>query len=343
MLTQRSPLVSVVVITYNGSQVLKRCLASLFKSEISDCELILIDNASSDDSLQIAESVSQEHNHMDLKIVKNRLNYGPAGAELIAVQEARGEFIAILNDDVEVEPRWLQNMLDVVTRDKTIGMAQFHLLEPNRYQTSRGGMGIMVNAYGFEAPQNHDTASPGSIFYAIAAMLARKKAVIDSGNFDGSYFINYEDADICWRMLLAGYRVVCVPNAIVWHSTRSNWSWVKHSANSIYFQERNRIQTLIKNYSLSSLARFLPLTVLIILLQIPYFMFRRSPHLCFPIVRALAYNVFHLRHIWRKRVWVQTGIRRVPDSRILEAMRPVSFAFMFKNIKQMGRPKKGSC
>lgn len=126
MKNNQFPFISIVVLNYNGYGITDLCLASLFKSKYPAFEVIVVDNASWDGSLELIEKIFSAEER--LIIIRNTKNLYFAEGNNVGIRQARGEYIIILNNDTEVEPNWLIEFLKVLEKDKAIGAAQAKLL-----------------------------------------------------------------------------------------------------------------------------------------------------------------------------------------------------------------------
>jgi GT2 family glycosyltransferase len=116
------PLVSIIIVNYDGQQYFEHCLESVFRSNYESFEVILVDNSSSDNSVEIASRFQDRRQH--LTIVRNPCNLGFANGNNIGIKMAEGKYVAILNSDTEVHPSWLTALVKVMEGDSTVGPAQ---------------------------------------------------------------------------------------------------------------------------------------------------------------------------------------------------------------------------
>lgn len=236
-------LVTIVIINYNGRKWLDLCLTSIKNLRYRPCEVILVDNASSDTSVQYAAK------HFPwIRIVKNRKNFGYAEGCNIGARCARGEIIAFLNQDIKVDPYWLSHLVSTL-KQGNVGACCGKLFD---YEGER----ILF-------PMESDLPYPSEcqeIRMVYGAAFATRKDVIEKiGLFDPKFFMYYEEIDWSWRLRLAGYKCLYVPDAIAYH-------WVGGSSTLIqrivYLNYRNRTRTLIKNCEVKTLLSFIPLIIL---------------------------------------------------------------------------------
>ena len=250
---EKAPLVSVIVVNFNGRSYLPICFDSLQKTVPSDVELIFVDNQSTDDSVLYMQT-----HFPDVKIILNDENNGYAGGNNLGVAQACGEFVVILNPDTAVQPGWLSALINPLQRDATIGMTTPRILlldQPDTFNTAGNvvhlsgitlcrGMGQPKQAFG-------ETAVISAVSGAAFAM--RKVLFEEVGGFDPQFFMYMEDTDLSLRVQLAGYQLLYVPQSVVLHDYT-----LKLGPHKTYYQERNRYLMLLKNAHWQTLFLLLP-------------------------------------------------------------------------------------
>ncbi len=228
------PTVSVIILNWNGRPFLADCLNALQAQQYPHFEIILVDNASTDDSVAFVR------NHFPGVVVRvNQRNLGFSAGNNVALREINSELAVLLNPDVVVTADWLRQLVEPFRADPTIGVAGCKLLYPD---------GVMLNHVGgyIRPPQampghtgsqerdqgQHDTLR--DVEYVIgAAMAVRCDILAQTGLFDEGYFLYYEDVDLCFTVRAAGFRVVVVPQAVAIHvesavSVKGSFSYLRH-------------------------------------------------------------------------------------------------------------------
>ncbi len=315
---QNSPLVSVVILNYNGIKFVERCLRSVLNTHYPNFEVIFVDNASTDGGLELAKEKFGRDSR--LKFVINDRNCGFAQGNNIGFEHSRGEYIVFLNNDTEVDPEWITRLVEVMSSDPSIGAAQSKLLsmqDPKRIDAC----GLMLTPYGFFVEKGSGEIdcrqydSVVEIFAAKGAAIAVKRKVLEEvGPFDPDYFIFSEEADLCWRIWLAGYRVVFVPKSVVFHVTAGTVRAIWPEGRPLYWY-KNTLATLLKNLGFKELVKMLPSFTLLSFVGIVK---NRGTIRQLPLfVKANAEIIANFRNIWRKRMWVQRRIRKEKDEKIL--------------------------
>ncbi|MGQ9537875.1 MAG: glycosyltransferase family 2 protein [Actinomycetota bacterium] len=240
--------VSYVIPSYRGKDLLPACLQSVFsQSSKAAREVIVVDDASDDGSAEMVRELFPE-----VRLIVNRSNLGPAAAKNVGAAQARGRFIAFLDNDVELFPDWEEAMLNRFARegDGLAACASRLLGEEPRGRTI--GAGGIINLLG-HAWDRGDLGEGESLFryplpvaYACtAAMMVRREALCKVGGFDERLRYAYEDADLGWRLNIAGYDVLYEPRASAWH--RRNTTLGSGALFNKYHYERGRLRSWVKN------------------------------------------------------------------------------------------------
>jgi GT2 family glycosyltransferase len=320
--TARFPLVSIIVLNFNGMDVLLTCLVSVLGSNYPNFELILVDNASTDGSVEEAEKLF--HSDSRVKIVRNDRNLGYAEGNNVGINDARGEIIVFLNNDTKVDANWLTEMMRVFKDDLLVGAAQPKILNYD-YPEKIDSLGGSINFYGFAIAIGgnlgiNDFACSGmrEIFFAVgSAMVVRRKLLNEVGFFDPSYFMFGEDVDLSWRIRLRGYKILLIPRAIVYHKISFTVTKTPN-IKIIWHLRKNRVVTLIKNYELKNLMKAFPVIVFICVANLLREIAQKDMKKAFTNISSLVYSLKNLKQIWYERIIVQRKIRRVSDDEILK-------------------------
>jgi len=241
-------LCSVIVANWNGRQYLQRCLTAISLQTYKNIEVILIDNSSTDDSVDFIT-----RSFPDVRLIRNNKNHGFAKANNIGIEISKGKYIATINNDTEADPGWIENLVGAIERSPDIGMcASKILLFNHRNLIDSAGMLIYPDGLAIcrghleEDAYNYNREEEAFLPTACAA-LYRKSAVVDAGFFDDDYFAYGEDVDLGLRISMLGYRCMYVPTARVYHYYSGTIG--ENLSLKIYLSERNRLWTIVKNFS----------------------------------------------------------------------------------------------
>jgi len=239
---EKYPLVSIVTVNYNQSAVTCELLNSIQKISYSNIEIFVVDNASPNDNPDI---IKEKYPYINF--IKTKTNLGFAGGNNVALPHCKGKYVLFINNDTEVEPGFLEPMVDLLENDSTIGMVSpkihyFHT--PNTFQfagfTPINPVTIRNFALGFgekDTGQFDFACETGSIFGA--AMLVPYRIIEEVGMMTEVFFLYYEEHDWAEHIERAGYKIYYQGNSLVLH--KEAISTVKESPFQIYYLNRGRI------------------------------------------------------------------------------------------------------
>lgn len=244
----RAPAITVVVVNFNGGDYLRRCMASLAVQTFADFEVILVDNASTDGSLEtLAELPSRT------TILRETVNHGFAVANNLAVDRSRAKWIALLNPDAEAESDWLEVLMHAVT-DRPTHRVVACLQIATHDASILDGAGDCYLAYGYAwrggfGRSIKDTPADGECFAPCgAAALYPRDTFVQSGGFDPRYFCYHEDVDLGFKMRWLGERCQFVKGARVRHVGSGITG--RASDFAVFHGSRNGLWTYVKNMPL---------------------------------------------------------------------------------------------
>jgi len=309
------PLISIVIVNYNGKDHLKICLNSLLKTNYPNYEITIVDNGSTDSTVEFVKE-----NYPGVKIIALPKNYGFSCACSVGVLNSLGEYIAVLNNDIEVDRNWLLPLVTIMQRLKDVAAVDskyMNFFDRKKFDiVSAAGRFVdpVANVYALKAGEVDDGgfSKVGPRFAAIT--LFRRQALFEVGLFDGEYFFGYDDIDLCWRIWLRGYRVLYVPYSVIYHKSSASVKGGKRLRSGFYYlTKRNQLVTLLKNYSWKSLAKYAPIIAFDYLTTLLYWTLARERQYTYELVKALAWVMGNLRKILRKRFVVQHHVRKVDD------------------------------
>ena len=327
-MNEKLPLVSVIILNYNGKRFLNKCLTSVLNSNYSNVEVILVDNASTDDSIKL---VKERFGHSPvLIIIKNSTNLGFAAGNNVGLSCSKGKYVVFLNNDTVVEPNWLIELVGVMETNAKIGAAQSKLLslDNKNFFDSAGdfidyyGIPIRRGSWGEEDTGQYDRIE--EIFSARgAATIVRHKLLKEIGAFDDDFYLNYEDIDLCWRIRLNGYKIVFVPKSKVYHAGGASII----STVGVFYTEKNRITALLKNMSLKYLIKYSPLTFTFCS-AISDVMFKR-PLFLHVRIKGVLWVLKDFKKTWCKRLLIQRYIKKIDHRMVNEYMLKTNLKLLF--------------
>jgi len=259
-MTNKVPKVAVVILNWNGKEILKTFLPSVINNS-REAELVIVDNGSTDNSvLFIKEEYPQ------IRIIDNKQNYGFAGGYNKALKEIEADYYVLLNSDVEVTPNWISPIIELMENDIQIACCQPKLLsylEKNKFEYA-GGAGGFIDHLGYpfcrgrvfnfleEDKGQYDDNK--EIFWATgAALFVRASIYKEFNGLDNDFFAHQEEIDFCWRVKNAGYKVYYCSKSICYHL--GGGSLNKTSPFKTFLNFRNNLYLLYKNLPLKKRKR----------------------------------------------------------------------------------------
>jgi GT2 family glycosyltransferase len=299
---------SVVIPTARAGEDLDRCLQSLARQAYDGLELIVVDNGS--------PGVSAS----GVRVLRNDENEGFVTACNQGIAAAGGELVLLLNDDTVVQPGALHALVAALDARPAWGACQAKLLlldDPSRLDTAGSFLtstGFLVHRGAF-GPADRFTESDEIFAAKGAALLLRRRALAEVGVLDPAFFAYFEETDLCWRLWLAGWEVGYAADAPVLHALGRTASTLP-SAFVQFHSYKNRVRSLLKNLGLARLAWMVPFHVVLCVALVVWYAVRGRFAVSWGIVRALSWNVAHLRDTLRQRRRVQ-ATRRVSDRELM--------------------------
>lgn len=253
----QSPKVAVVILNWNGRKHLEQFLPSVTAATYENFEVIVADNGSTDNSL----SFLQLH-YPGIRTILFKENYGFAKGYNEALKQVKADYYVLLNSDVEVQPGWLEPMVELLEKDRSIAACQPKILSWHNKKLFEyaGAAGGWLDEYGYpfakgrvfdiceEDKGQYDQSEP--IFWASGASLFIRPAVYHAvKGFDEYFFAHQEEIDLCWRIQLAGHKIYSCPSSVVYHV--GGGTLPKGNSLKTYLNFRNNRIMLSKNLPLS--------------------------------------------------------------------------------------------
>lgn len=327
-------LVSILIVNWNGKDHLKNCLSSLKKIDYKNTEIIIVDNGSTDGSLEYVKS-----RYPKIQLIKNSSNLGFSKANNQGIKKARGEYVLLLNNDTKVRHDFLTTLVKKISSDPTLGAVQpkiLHWEKPGQLDSIGSFLthtGFLFH-YGFEAMDSKKLDKEIKLFSGKGSCLLFKKKVLDKiGYFNEDFFAYFEETDLCWRLWLAGYYLLYIPQAVIYHKT---WGTTKKLPQSfiVFHSFRNRVSSLIINLGRFNLFLILPIHLVIcIFIAVSYFLTGKFKN-GFAIIWSLLSAIKNLGKILEKRSYVQSKTRKLSDTVLFpQILRDPSLSFYFKILK----------
>lgn len=266
------PLVSIIILNYNAGQLLIDCVESIFKTKYPNYEIIIVDNASKDESHKKCKEKFRI-----VKLIENKKNLGYCEGNNVGIRSAKGDFIVILNPDTIVDPSWLDELI-IAYRIHGDGLYQPKFLTTidHNILMSTGNM-IQLFGFGFSRGKGERDVSKFEeievVGYASGTCLFTTSEIFKKvGLFDSFLFAYHDDLELCWRAALQGIKSYYVPKSIVFHPLEGfsfKWSPLK-----FYLLERNRHYCLLTHYSRTTFYKMLPSLILVEIIVLIFYLKR---------------------------------------------------------------------
>jgi len=304
--SESCPSVSIVIVNFNGRELLRQCLRTLLDTDYSNYEIVVVDNASIDGSItEIKESFGSDPH---ITIVENNENVGHAKGCNIGARMTNGRYIVFLDSDIEFEAKnWLGELVNVMENDDTVGLAQAKIVLAENKRCldyvcfSVDALGTWAASYGSKEEmfkENFEVLAASS-----GCCIVRRKVFDQVGGFDADYFIYDDDTDLSLRARLLGYQVLFVPSALVIHR---GGALRGVSRGIIYHSAKNRFYTVLKNYELRNVWwRFSVLAFFTFMVSVGFFVLKKHDE-AKATMKGLMNPIKDLSKIWKKRLLFQS-------------------------------------
>jgi len=324
----RMPVVSVIIVNFNGAHLLPDCLGSLKQQTFGDFEVIFVDNGSTDPSVNIARELFPQ-----IEIIALYSNTGFAHANNVGIAAARGEFVVLLNNDACAAPTFLEELLRAVESSEEIGLAAPKILNFFERTVIDSVGGLRMTADGIGEGRGRGEVDNGQYDELVdilvpsgCAALYRRKMLEEIGGFADEFFAYCEDAELGLRTRLAGYRAISVPKAVAYHKYSA--STHAYSSRKLFLVERNRCYVMARTFPLR-LILISPLWTLCRYALMGYAALSRRGRgvavnnegvgtLAFALVRGAWNGLRSLPDQWRRRASVA---RKIPSSAFVTLLR----------------------
>ena len=259
--------VSLISLNLNGAHFIGAFLDSvrIELDSVPDSELILLDNGSTDNSVGFILN-----KYPWIKLIQSSRNLGFAGGTHLAASQSKADYLIFLNNDMSLEPGFVDEILAPFEIDKDIGAAAGLILDENGTRIDYAGGDINLFGWGFQRFHNEPASVadelemkelyPRQFFPCGGAVAMRRETWEKSGGFDPDYFAFFEDVDLGWRLNLMGLKTALAPRARVKHKHHGTAMSMPQSLRS-YLLERNSLFSAIKNFDDTSLGKILPWAV----------------------------------------------------------------------------------
>ncbi len=328
------PLVSILILNYNGKRFLKNLFDSILQCTYPNLEIVMVDNASEDDSVAFVQT-----HYPQVKIHQNAENYMFARGNNEGLKVVSGKYVCVMNNDVVVAPDFIEPIVAAFENDARIAAVQPKILamQMRDHFEYSGAAGGFLDRFGYPFVRGRifrtiekdegQYDQPSRLFWASGACCFLRKSAIDVvGAFDPDFMMHMEEIDLCWRLQLRGWEVMVAPAGKIWHYVGGTLN--QDNPRKMYWNYRNNLFMLIKNLSLKNLLLRLfvriPLDVVALGMETVKGRFGNTK----AIISAYLWVFANIKLIMRKRRAVQR-LRTVSDRRIFQKMYPGSIVFEY--------------
>jgi hypothetical protein len=240
------PLVSVIILNWNGRDYLRKCVDSVLQSNYpkDKLEVLVVDNHSTDRSIELVKKMP------GIRTIENVENLGFCEGNNVAIRQSRGELIILLNNDTYVDKQWIDEIVKVA-EDPEVGVIGTKILVAKTSVIESVGFYVQdlfqIKSIGFGEEDACQYETVKEVDYVSGVSLAIKRRVIEQIGLLDPYFYSYgEDCDWCYRARKVGYKVVVAPKAVIYHYGATSWN--KRPLRKTYLGERNRLYLSLKHF-----------------------------------------------------------------------------------------------
>lgn len=300
------PLVSIIIVTWNGTKYLRECISSLINQSYKNFEIILVDNASSDDSVELVTN-----NFPFVKIIQNSVNLGFAKGTNIGIMKAKGDLLGLFNQDAVADKDWLANLVNAIEKSENTAAVAGKVFY---YGDMHGKNAIFCTWSKIDpytgSPSNFSGDEPlGKVDYLTGcAMLVKREAIDEIGLLDTGYFMYFDETDWCARMVRAGYDLIYVPSAVAWHVVSASLGEGKLK---LYYMVRSRIRFVLKNFDAMYIPVFLISFIFETIFELVNGIKQKNLQNSKIYFRAIYWNIFNIFNTLKTRKEALSAIKKI--------------------------------
>lgn len=324
------PEISVIILNWNGKQFLEDCLRAMRRQTLRDFETIVVDNGSTDGSVEYIRTHFSE-----MTLVALPENLGFTGGNIAGYAQASGNLVVLLNNDTEAHPSWLEEIhtaSQAYPHAGSFASKMMYFDERGRVENCGFDLGLMGATVdlGRDELDGPEWTQTRKVFGACGGAVAYRRRMLEEiGFLDPEFGMIYEDADLSFRAQLRGYECVYVPGAIVYHRYRVTIG--KVPSRQVFYSQRNIEFVYLKNMPLALILRSLPQRLLYEVGAAIYFSMQGTGSAFF---RAKLDVLKHLPSIVRKRSEIQKR-RTVTSSQVWTILRKSLFSNKWKKLQSV--------
>ena len=316
---QPTPRCSIVILNWNGADLTIECYRSAAAQTFSSKEIIILDNASSDDSVARLKASCPE-----AMIVEHDKNEGTGGGFAAGARRAQGKFILFLCNDTVLDPDVVEKLMETMETNPNCGACGVKQVDV-RDTSIVQHLGYAVDKFGFQHCFSDGTKDDGkdettSAWVSGTVLMVRKEAYNIAGGYDPVHFTLNDEVDLCWRLRIHGYRMLIRTGARVVHHHFATIG-AEARTRTRYWAERHLLRMLLKNYSAWSLLRILPQYWLLQTAEFFFLCLQGRFGMAWSDIRAGFWNLRMLPDTWRHHRRIQKT-RTVSDRELRKEFWP---------------------
>lgn len=336
------PEVSVIILNWNGENLLKKYFHSLINQNFINFEIIFVDNNSKDKSIEIAKKINKKK--IKIKFIKNNMNYGTAKASNIGVKYCKGKYLFFVSNDMLFETNLIKKLYNFLSENPQIGVVTTKILKEiqnnntNIIDSCGGNIDFLCTAQSNKINLNQKNIYDENkeIFFSFGGALFVKRKLFEKvKGYDERYFTLMDDIDLCWRIKLIGYKIYYTASSKIYHMVSATLSKTHSRPTKRFFSERNSLCSCLKNYSYLTLFFILPTYLIVVFLEILFFLIIFKPSMSYSVVKSILWNLVNIKQTLKKRNYIQK-IRVITDLQILNLMikYPIKLYYFYSFIFQ---------
>jgi len=309
------PLVSIILVTYKSGTYLKKCLDSIFKISYPNFEVVILDNNSSDKSIDLLKKYKEKYDNK-INLILSSQNLGYAKGNNLAIKKSSGDLIFIVNPDTIVSKEFLEPLVkEITSTDVVVVQPLVYLFDKKTINLT----GKVTHYLGFDWLKDFNQVNvpkrQAITSFSGSGVLIKKKQFIQMGGFDELFFMYYEDTDLSWKFNLINRKIVFTPKSILFHDYKYVPKEIYQPLKiKLFYIERNRLITLYKNLSIKSLIIIAPPMIFMELGMIAFAFYEGWG---FTKLKTYLSIIQNFKHINKNRKFIQS-IRLVDDRKIFD-------------------------
>ncbi|MBC7406607.1 MAG: glycosyltransferase family 2 protein [Candidatus Parcubacteria bacterium] len=303
------PLISIIIVNYNGKKWLDKCINSLEQQTYTHLEIIIVDNGSTDDSVLYIKK-----NFPSVNLVQSRQNLGFAGGNNLGIAKAQGELIMLINNDTWIENEMIQRLYEEKIQKKLDVIGPNELL----YDKSLRPLNLSMTSLDSFGHYIHTDQISKFFYLSGVCLLFSKQLYSDTGGLDNSFFMYSEEIDWFWRLHLYKKKIGISQDQKIYHAgAGSTGAGIKYL--TFLWRNQNTLQMLLKNYEWHNLAWVLPIYLIINTAEMTLFLLIGKPKISLSYIQGIWFNIRYFDRTMHSRKIIQSA-RLIPDTKIFELM-----------------------